>query len=74
MEIPMRLRTTTSSFLLCLLLVGTPLAAAPSDADVFIEPEKAGIDYELQGEYVGTIDADDSKRIGIQGGVCCDAL
>jgi len=62
----MRLRTTTSSFLLCLLLVGTPLAAAPSDADVFIEPEKAGIDYELQGEYVGTIDADDSKRIGIQ--------
>ena len=62
----MRLPTLTSLFLLCLLLLASSLAAAPSDADVFTNSAKAGIDYELQGEYVGAVDASDSARIGIQ--------
>ncbi len=49
-----------------LLSAATAFAADPN-AIVFTDPAKAGIDYELQGEYAGTVKTgDDDLTIGVQ--------
>ncbi|MBI2478478.1 MAG: DUF1080 domain-containing protein [Planctomycetia bacterium] len=49
-----------------LLFTATSFAADP-DAVVFTDPAKAGIDYELQGEYAGNVKTDDENlKIGVQ--------
>ncbi len=43
------------------------VSAADPNAVVFTDPEKAGTDYQLQGEYLGTLKTDDEDlRIGVQ--------
>lgn len=49
-----------------ILSVSTVFAADP-DAVVFNDPAKAGIDYELQGEYLGAVKTEDAElKLGIQ--------
>jgi hypothetical protein len=49
-----------------LLSAATSFAADPN-AIVFTDPAKAGIDYELQGEYTGTVKTgDEDLKIGVQ--------
>ena len=63
----MRRVTTTVSVLLGLFAIATWLAAAEPNTVAFTEPKEAGIDYELQGEYVGEHESDEGKRrIGVQ--------
>jgi hypothetical protein len=49
-------------------LAATLLAFAADKAPVFTDPSKAGVDYALQGEYVGTLkDSDGGQvKIGVQ--------
>ncbi|MDA1049874.1 MAG: DUF1080 domain-containing protein [Planctomycetota bacterium] len=45
----------------------TTLFAADPNAVVFTDPAKAGIDYELQGEYAGTVKTgEEDLKIGVQ--------
>jgi hypothetical protein len=63
----MRRVTATVLALLGLFATAARLVAAEPDTVAFTAPNEAGIDYELQGEYVGEHDADDGKRkIAIQ--------
>lgn len=49
-----------------LLSAATSFAADPN-AVVFTDPAKAGIDYDLQGEYAGTVQSgDEDLKIGVQ--------
>lgn len=50
-----------------LTLLASLAGAADPNAVVFTDPQKAGIDYELQGEYRGEIKTEDGdKPIGVQ--------
>lgn len=52
---------------LSILLPASVSLAADPNAVVFTDPETAGIDYELQGEYSGTVDAgEEPLKIGVQ--------
>jgi hypothetical protein len=63
----MRRITTTVLALLGLFTTAARLAAAEPNTVAFTESKGAGIDYELQGEYVGEHDSDEGKRkIAIQ--------
>ena len=63
----MRRVTETVLALLGLFVTADGLAAAEPDTVAFTEPKEAGIDYALQGEYVGEHDSDEGERkIGIQ--------
>jgi hypothetical protein len=63
----MRRITATVLALSCLVATATRLAAADPNADAFTDPKKAGIDYELQGEYVGEHDSDEGiRKVAIQ--------
>jgi hypothetical protein len=44
------------------LMVSVALAAD----DIFVDPAKAGIDYQIQGEYLGTLGDDQGERWGAQ--------
>jgi hypothetical protein len=49
------------------LLTATVAAAADKNAATFTDPEKAGIDYELQGEYAATVKTDEGEeKVGVQ--------
>lgn len=49
-----------------LLFASTSFAADPN-AVVFTDPAKAGVDYELQGEYAGTVKSGEEElKIGVQ--------
>src|SRR4029079_12322807 len=66
-EIAMRRVTATVFPLLCLVATAAPLTAAEPKTVAFTKPDEAGIDYKLQGEYVGELDSDEGKRkIAIQ--------
>ncbi|MGM0490992.1 MAG: 3-keto-disaccharide hydrolase [Planctomycetota bacterium] len=57
----MKLRTIVTLF--CLVACGTAWAKGP----VHTDPEKAGGDFEIQGEYAGTAQTKDgAKRVGVQ--------
>ena len=52
---------------LVMMLSTAALFAADPDAVVFNDPAKAGVDYELQGEYAGTVKTDEEElKIGVQ--------
>ncbi len=49
------------------LLCSTLLAIAADDPNTFLDAEKAGLDYTLQGEYSGEIKADNENiKVGVQ--------
>lgn len=49
------------------LLFVSPLPAADSNAVTFTDPEKAGIDYQIQGEYLGRVPTDSGDlEVGVQ--------
>ncbi len=54
--------------LLVLLAVGLPVApAAEKKGPVYLHPERAGLDYQLQGEYAGVVSAPGGQmRLGVQ--------
>ena len=60
----------TNPFIYCLctlVLIASLASAADPNAVVFTDPKKAGIEYELQGEYLGEVDSDgESKAFGVQ--------
>ena len=63
----MRRVTATVLNLLCLVVPAACLTAAEPNAVAVTAPEEAGIDYKLQGEYVGEHDSDEGNRkIAIQ--------
>jgi hypothetical protein len=62
MEIAVRRVITTGLALVCLVSAAALLTAAGPDSDVFTDPKEAGVDYELQGEYVGEHDFEGGKR------------
>jgi 3-keto-disaccharide hydrolase len=50
-----------------LLISASTLLAADPNAVAFLDPAKAGIDYELQGEYVGMVQNNDGDlKVGVQ--------
>jgi hypothetical protein len=55
-------------FSLCtLVVIASVIHAADPKAGVFTDPKKAGIDFELQGEYLGEIESDSGRRpMGVQ--------
>ncbi len=60
-----------SRFLCCVLglamVAGVVSEAADSKGTTFTDPEKAGIEYQLQGEYVGEVEVDGQPQtIGVQ--------
>ena len=58
--------TATALALFCVLATAARFAAADPNT-AFTDPKEAGIDYELQGEYVGELESDDGNRkIGMQ--------
>ena len=58
---------TARCFALLLISSTATMLAADPDAVVFTDPAKAGIDYELQGEYAGTVQTDEGDlKIGVQ--------
>jgi hypothetical protein len=53
--------------LLCTVVTAASVTAAESTRDTYMDPKKAGMDYELQGEYIGEHKSDDgTRKIGIQ--------
>jgi hypothetical protein len=49
------------------LVISAASAAGDEHGPVFTDPQKAGIDYELQGEYLGECKhGDETQKIGIQ--------
>jgi hypothetical protein len=48
--------------LLAIIAVTADVMAGGDNAPAFTDPEKAGIDFKLQGEYVGELETDDDKR------------
>ncbi len=63
------MRNVTAIILIqfCLVATAARLTAAEPKAVAFTDPERAGIDYKLQGEYVGELDSNEGNRkIGIQ--------
>lgn len=53
--------------LLGILVIGKGSSAAEDNSSVFTDPKQAGVDYQLQGEYVGELDTREGKqRIGAQ--------
>ena len=58
----MRRVTATVSALLCLVATVGRLAAAEPKALAFTDPEKAGIDYKLQGDYIGEHRSNEGER------------
>ena len=61
---------TSNQFMLCLcalFLISSVTNAADPKAVVFTDPEKAGLEYELQGEYRGEVKSEDgNEQIGVQ--------
>ena len=49
----------------CLLAL-TAMASLASAQQPALDPKQADADFAIQGEYVGTIQADESKKLGIQ--------
>jgi hypothetical protein len=68
LEVTMRnFAPTMFVVLLLCLIVATVACTAAERGTVITRPEKAGVDYKLQGEYLGEHDSDEGKRkIGIQ--------
>jgi len=65
--IPMRMSHPLIYSLCLLVLIASATHAADPKAVVFTDPKKAGIEFELQGEYLGEIDTDNGKRpMGVQ--------
>jgi hypothetical protein len=63
----MRWRTTTAPFLLAaVLLAAGPAAAQKKAPESFTDPDKAGPDFRVQGEYLGFITDKDRERLGAQ--------
>jgi len=63
------MRPVTTFLFVLIYFVATAdcLSATESELIAFTEPEKAGIDYELQGEYVGELDSENgNQKIAIQ--------
>jgi hypothetical protein len=57
----------TALALLCLFATAASLTAAQPEPVAFTEPQEAGADYQLQGEYLGELERDEGKRkLGIQ--------
>ena len=53
--------------MLVVVLTSSLVMAADPGSPAFTDPDKAGIDFALQGEYLGEIDTDDGrKKIGAQ--------
>lgn len=61
-EIAMRRVTATVLSLLCLVAMAASLTAAEPENVAFTQPDDAGADYELQGEYVGELNSNEGKR------------
>jgi hypothetical protein len=61
-EVAMLRFKATVLAVLGLFATASHLAADEPDIVAFTEPKEAGIDFELQGEYVGEHDSDNSKR------------
>jgi hypothetical protein len=67
LEIIMQRDTTTIFALFGILVMATPVASANPNSTAFTDPKQAGIEFELQGEYVGEQDSDTGKtKIGVQ--------
>jgi hypothetical protein len=63
----MRIAITTLLLVPCFAVMVARFAAAEPNTVEFTDPIEAGIDYKLQGEYVGELDSDeDNKKIAIQ--------
>ena len=67
------MRQTFFSTSLCSLLIGVafsglsfPTATIHAQELTIIEAEKGGVDYQVQGEYLGVIDADNGRSWGVQ--------
>jgi hypothetical protein len=67
LEIVMQRVIGTALALLCLFATAASLTAAQPEPVAFTEPQEAGADYQLQGEYLGELERDEGKRkLGIQ--------
>ena len=63
----MRHLTTTTVILLCLIATAPHLVAAEPRVVAFTDPKEAGIEYKLQGEYVGVLNrGKDAGKVAVQ--------
>ncbi len=62
----MRHFTTTSFGIIVLSTTLACVRAADHGGAAFTDPEKAGVDYQLQGEYSGQLKSDGGEKLGIQ--------
>ena len=61
------MRISTTAVMAFVLLTANFALAADPDSPVFTDSEKAGIDFALQGEYLGEVETKDGKKkIGVQ--------
>ena len=66
-EIPMRPAISFAFITLCTVVTFAVVSAAEPTSGTFTDPQKAGIDFELQGEYIGEHKSDEgTRKIGIQ--------
>ena len=57
------MKTQILSLVASLLATGALAADAAKDDPTFLDPKAAGVDYEIQGEYIGKID---DGPVGVQ--------
>ena len=62
----MLVRFTVYALLVCFSMATAQLVAEEGKGNVFTDPSKAGADFEIQGEYLGSLSDDETKKVGVQ--------